>query len=245
MGCLSVLTALAGGVGAEAAGLTLFASTKDDLGAVLSILKSFWDMIAQIVGFFTEKTTEAGMEPDLVIVLFLVFVLTLWLASGCWAASIAGARRHSVKLSFAIGLAVPLFYPLVILFAMDIKGAKDREERAQQEALEEAEQARIREQVAAKAAEEAELTGEASALPAIEEEEQVYDFDFFKRIAYDEDGNVTGPWLIRYGSNEIIAPTVADILPHAVVVEIPQGSEGKLQRIRIPYGMITACELMR
>lgn len=223
----------------NAAGTTIIrAGTKEDVGAVLGILQAIVRSLVGIVAFFVDKTIGAGIEADAAVVVFLLFVLTIWLWSACWAGSISRMRRHSPALHFAIGLLLPLVYPLVILFAMDVRGARGREKRIRDEEEVAADDDRIRKAVAA--------SGTKGVPEEVEEElKQVFDYDFFKRISFDEDGNPTGPWLIKYGGNEVIAPTIADALPHAVVVEIHQGEEGRLQRIRVPYAKITACELMR
>ena len=68
-----------------------------------------------------------------------------------------------------------------------------------------------------------------------------YDSSYFTRIALDENGNVTGPWLIKYADTEVIALRIVSALDQVVVIEI-QGREDQSQKIRIPYSKISACE---
>jgi len=212
--------------------------TRDDIGAVVGILQSILRVLTAWTNFFIDRTVEAGINPDPEILLILVVVLTVWLGMACWASSIAAARRHSPKLHFVIGLAIPLVYPLVILFAMDVKGARARQKQIEAEEIERLEEERLRELAARGDGADAASKGEGEA-------DTIFDMAFFKRIAHDEDGQSTGPWLIRYANSEVIAPTIVDTLDHAVVIEIHQEGKDQLQKIRIPYAAIASCDLMR
>ena len=117
---------------ASASGPVVHASILGDIGSISGIIRAIIDTVTSITQFFVEKTTAAGIDPNWEIVFVLCVLLTLWLGSGCWAGSIAEARRHSDKVHFLLGLLVPWAYPLTILFAMDVKGAKDRAAEAAQ-----------------------------------------------------------------------------------------------------------------
>ncbi|MBT3374831.1 MAG: hypothetical protein HN742_40870 [Lentisphaerae bacterium] len=218
--------------------LRFLAAVKDDVGAVVGILQAILRVLTAWTTFFVDRTVEAGINPDIEIVIAIMLILTVWLGMACWSSSIASARRYSPKLHFLIGLALPLVYPLVILFAMDVKGARGRQKQIEAEQEAELEEERLRALAAGTEAASAEgAEGQA--------DDTVFDMAFFKRIAHDEDGQSTGPWLIRYANNEVIAPTIVDTLEHAVVIEIHQDGTDQLQRIRIPYGTIASCDLMR
>lgn len=219
--------------------LRFLAGTREDVGAVVSIFQSLLRVLTAWTTFFIDRTVEAGIKPDIEVVLLIMVVLTVWLGMACWASSIACARRHSPKFQFAVGLVIPLVYPLILLFAMDVKGARARQKQLEAEEAERLEEERLRELAAGTGGDGAEGAKDQ------EEEDTIFDMAFFKRIAHDEDGQATGPWLIRYANNEVIAPSIADTLDQAVVIEIHQEGTDQLQRIRIPYATITSCDLMR
>jgi hypothetical protein len=163
----------------------------------------------------------------------MVVALTVWLASGCWAGSIAGARRHSIVGHFFLGLLVPYVYPFFCLFAMDIRGAKERA-RARKEEQEKAEQERqMRERAAEMEKAEQLAAGKGGTGPS-------YDADHFQEIMLDENGNPTGPWVIGFGETVVHAQRICEAMPTLVVVEIADNT-GQTQRLRIPYNKITSC----
>ena len=94
-----------------------------------SWLRTAWAIIVKIAEFIA-KLARAGLEilgaeqvefnPVYGGAMLLVF--TVMLGSGCWAASIALSRRHSGWLHFLLGFFLPGLYPVVILFAMNLKG---------------------------------------------------------------------------------------------------------------------------
>lgn len=196
------------------------------------ILILIWEGFMGVVRFFAERTTEAGVEVDPLILIGLVVILTIWLGSGMWASSIAASRRHSGKLHMAGGLLIPYLYPLIIMFALDIKGTKERERQKvadeEKRQAEEEEKKRI-----------AEMMGRAEA--EAEEQEQSFTPEYFDSIARDEEGNPTGPWRIVFGDTEVKALRIIEPLPEALSVEI-EGRDGEPQKFRIPYSRITECE---
>lgn len=180
--------------------------------------------------FFAGETADADIALDPLVLLGLILLATLCMVSGFWAGSIAASRRHNMWLHMLGGILLPFAYPLAILFALDLRGAKERERaKREKEEAAKAEEAE-RERLARLAAEEAE-----------EEAAVVYDRDYFKKIARDESGNPTGPWLIRYNNLSVCAIQIADCLDEVLVVEIETPS-GDRQRIRIRYVLIEACE---
>lgn len=200
---------------------------------IRDILFSLWGAFLAMVAFFQEKTVEANIDVWPPLIIAVVFLVTIWLASGCWAGSIAGARRHSIKTHFVLGLLVPYLYPAVCLFAMDIKGARERAE-AQRRQLEAEEQEReMRERAA-------ELERAEQLAAGLGEAQQVYDQEYFSDIMLDEDGSPTGPWVIGFGETVVHARRICEALANVVVVEIADNT-GQTQRIRVPYAKITSC----
>jgi hypothetical protein len=203
---------------------------------IKDILIGLWGSFVSLVAFFAEKTQEAGIDADPLILAALVILLTVWFGSAAWAGSIAGSRHHSTKLHFVLGLVVPYLYPLIILFAMDVKGAGERERtrKEQQEA-----------QIAAE--EEKRRVAEMLETPQDEfdaepvEEKPDWDMEYFDRISRDENGNPTGPWRIVYGDTEVIALRIVDALPQNVLVEV-EGDDERGHRLRIPYSRIVSCD---
>jgi len=206
------------------------------MALVIDFLRAIFDIIAGIVARFAQATGEAHIAADPLLLVLIAIVLTIWLGSACWAGSIAEMRRHAPKLHFFIGLVLPLLYPLVILFALDVKGAKARDRERQRE----------KEQAAAAAApvQPAAVDSPDIDLPieqAEAKEETTLDEHYFTDIALDDQGNPTGPWRITYGDTEIVAQRIVDALPHAVVIET-LAADGKAHKIRIPYSKISGCE---
>lgn len=204
---------------------------------IKDILLGIWQALLSLVHFFSERTQAAGIMVDPLLIVALLVLVTLWLLSGSWASSIASSRRHSALLHFVLGMCVPFGYPLFILFAMDVKGAKERERKqqavkAKEDAVQE-ERRRVAEMVGR------ELLVEPEA--EVKEEKEHFDTAYFERIARDEQGNPTGPWRIVFGGNEVKVLRILEPLPDVVSVEI-ETREGGRAKFRIPYGRITECE---
>jgi hypothetical protein len=206
---------------------------------IKDILLGIWQALLTMVQFFTERTTEAGITVDWPLIAFLLGVITLWLVSGCWASSIASSRRHSAVLSFVLGLAAPYLYPVLILFVMDVKGAKERRQKQDAAKAKDAAAADERRHVA-------ELVGRdlLEGAPEAGEEQvpaEVFDAAYFERIARDEQGNPTGPWRVVFGGSEVKVSRILEPLADVVSVEI-ETREGGRAKFRIPYARITECE---
>lgn len=203
---------------------------------IKDILIGLWGSFVSLVAFFAEKTREAGIDVDPLVLAVLAVALTIWLGSAAWAGSIAGSRHHSTKLHFVLGLAAPYLYPLIILFAMDVKGASARE-RARKE----------QEEAELSAQEEKRRVADMLETPRDEfedepvEETPQWDMAYFDRISRDENGNPTGPWRIVYGDTEVIAVRIVDALPQNVLVEV-EGDDERGHRLRIPYSRIVSCD---
>lgn len=211
---------------------------------IKDILLGLWQALLSVVHFFADRTSKAGIEIDFLIIAILLTVIGIWLLSACWASSIASSRRHSPILHFVLGFVAPIGYPLFILFAMDIKGAKDRE-RKLQEALakgqeEENEKRRVADLVGRELTETPDQPADAEA-EAEAEEKVVFNTEYFTRIARDEQGNYAGPWRVVFGGSEVKVLRILEPLAEVVSVEIETRDGGKA-KFRIPYARITVCE---
>jgi len=206
---------------------------------IKDILLGLWQALLSLVHFFADRTSKAGIEIDVLIIALWLAAIAVWLLSACWASSIASSRRHSALLHFLAGLCVPIGYPLFILFAMDIKGAKARE-RKQQEAMAkgqevEDEKRRVAEMVGQ------ELTAMPDEPAEPQAPEPVFTTEYFTRIARDEQGNYAGPWRVVFGGTEVKVLRILEPLAEVVSVEIETRDGGKA-KFRIPYARITVCE---
>ncbi|MDX9981226.1 MAG: hypothetical protein RBU25_14465 [Lentisphaeria bacterium] len=204
---------------------------------MLYIIREYLTMVLEwLMGkahFFAGETAEADIALDPFVLIALVLLATLAMISGFWAGSIAASRRHAMWLHILLGMALPFAYPVAILFTLDLHGAKEREQaKREKEETAKAEQAE-RERVAQLAGRQAKE--EAANAPVS------YDRDYFKKIARDESGQLTGPWLIRYKDHNICALHIVDCLDEVLVVEI-ETPGGDRQRIRVRYVLIESCE---
>jgi len=192
-------------------------------------LYMFWTALCSIVSFFAEKTAESGIEVNPLILVAITLLLSVWLVSGTWAASVAGSRQRSVVFHFFCGMLFPFVYPFVATFALDVRGAGQRAKalREEQETEAEAEAARLMDRQQAEALDR-------------EDAPDQFDRDYFKRIARDADGMPTGPWLVSFNEQEVKVLKIVDVLDEVVAFEI-DGDDGKTQRIRVRYSLIESC----
>jgi hypothetical protein len=206
---------------------------------IKDILLGIWQALLSLIHFFSERTSAAGITMDWPLIVFLLVLVTLWVLSACWASSIASSRRHSALLSFVLGFCVPYAYPIVILFTMDIKGAKERQQKQEETKAKNAAAENERRHVA-------ELVGrdvladssEGGDEPAAK---RVFNAAYFEGIARDEQGNPTGPWRVVFGDNEVKVSRILEPLADVVSVEI-ETRDGGRAKFRIPYARITECE---
>lgn len=201
------------------------------------ILISIWQGLLGLIDYFSKQTTAAGITVDWPLIVVLLVLLTLWLVSACWASSIASGRRHSPVLSFVLGLLAPYVYPIFILFAMDIKGAKERQQKQEAAKAKDAAVEDERRHVAELLGRE----GGGADGEAEEEVKPVFDTAYFERIARDEQGNPNGPWRVIFGGSEVKVLRILEPLPDVVSVEI-ETREGGRAKFRIPYARISECE---
>ena len=203
---------------------------------LIKVINAICRMVYVIVWYFIDLTVAADIRPNYLGFVFLLAVLTVLLWSACWSASIAERRWHSPALHFALGVVVPVVYPIILVFTMDVRGARQRAELRIREEEEQAEGAPL-ERARRRAAETPDRVDEAFIGPG----GVVFNRDYFRRLAIDEEGRPTGPWLITFGDSDVVAERIVDSLDHAVVVEV-RGDEGALDKIRVPYAKIRGCD---
>lgn len=201
---------------------------------IKDIIFSIFGAFFGVIGYFVDKTVEAGVQPDPLVVAAIVIVLTILIGSGALAGTVAGMRERSILVHGCIGVLIPYIYPLVLVFVLDVKGAAQR--------------AKARKEEEKLAAHEEEMNRRTAGIIDSEEEEDVFseertqfNQEYFQRIARDENGAPTGPWVIAFSGNEMVVERICEPLPEVVVVEI-RISEEETSRIRIPYARITSCE---
>lgn len=203
---------------------------------ITDVIRSIVLGIGSLIDYFVGKTAEAGISPDPLICALLLIILTVWIGFGCWAGSIAGARKHSQMPHFILGMCIPVIYPLIIMFVLDVKGAKERQKKLQELRADE-EKARAEKEAggAEKAADAPEV------MPGgVPEEEPVFDAQYFENIRLDDDGNPTGPWSIVCGESQFHVLGIVECLAEVLVVET-EARDGQIQKMRLPYAKITQC----
>ena len=92
-----------------------------------------WHWLCKTTVKFYKATGKADFDCDFQVTVFLAFLVLFLLGSACWVASIAASRRHNAVVHFILGLLFPWVYPIIILFAMDIKGAKQMRENLERQ----------------------------------------------------------------------------------------------------------------
>jgi hypothetical protein len=203
---------------------------------LIQYLVEVWEWLIRKTQFFAGETAGADISLSLGTMLIILALLTVCMGSAFWAGSVAASRKHNLWLHALIGLVAPLVYPAIIMFTLDLKGAKEREQsKVEQEAAAKAEQAerdRLAQVIGRSPGEEDE-EAEAAAVS--------YDRDYFKKIARNESGQLTGPWMISYNNQSVCALHIVDCLDEVLVIEIEIPS-GDRQRIRIRYALIQGCE---
>jgi len=200
-------------------------------------LQEVWAFVVWLAGKFVAiaqfclgKLLAENVSFNFLAAVLLVLATTILIGSGCWAASIALSRRHSGWLHFLLGALMPGLYPLVIMFAMGLKGERQRKKQMAAERLareKEAEEKRLIMEIQGIQPQEA----------PIEEDEGKFNAQYFERIARDADGNKAGPWKVNFAGSDIVVQEILDVQADFVLVEMI-GREGTHEKIRIPYSKV-------
>ncbi len=198
---------------------------KVSAAASSSPLSAVTDFIHDFLYIAGENGAAPVARFDLQETIATLVIMTLLLASAFWAASIASARRHNAILSFILGLVVPIVYPLVILFTMDIPGKWDfaaEEEKAKARQSQQPEEPATDDKAQPEAG--ADLPFEPTP-------------DYFSKIARDDEGKPAGPWECTFGGNRITVLQILDVLPNCISVEF-RDARPEARKMRILYEKI-------
>jgi hypothetical protein len=203
-----------------------------------------------LLKFSLDSLRETGAVASSGVAVFLLLLVTLWLGAACWASSIAETRGWPPKAHFFLGLLVPFAYPFLLL-----KGLADKvlpgflltaARPAESEPV--AETPAPRATVAlppgmSTAAPAPSPAAVPAAAPSAQETLATpFDQAFFRKVAADLKGAPVGPWRVQYGGVEVTANRIVEALPNVVVLEIVSKADGSIQRIRVPYAKIEACD---
>jgi hypothetical protein len=183
-----------------------------------------------IARFCLEKLLAENVSFNFPAAVLLVLATTILIGSGCWAASIALSRRHSGWLHFLLGALMPGIYPLVIMFAMGLKGERKRKKQR-------AAERRAREKEEEEKRLVMEIQGIQPQEEPVEEDEGEFNAQYFERIARDASGNKAGPWKVNFAGADIIVQEILDVQADFVLVEMT-GREGTNEKMRIPYSKV-------
>ena len=191
-----------------------------------------WNWLCDTTVGFYKATGKADVDCDFGVTLILAILVLFFLGSACWSASIAACRRHNAFIHFIIGLALPWIYPIFILFAMDIKGAK-----AMKKALEK----QKAEAEAAEAERQKAIQINSGENAAEETPESEWNQNRFEKMSRNADGSLAGPWNVVYGGRQVKVIHIIEAFPEMVSVEFDDG-KGNTLKIRIPYSKIESWE---
>lgn len=200
-----------------------------------AILQKITEFIFSISQLGLEKLGAEQVEFNPLYGAVMLLVFGVLLGSGCWAASIALGRRHAGWLHFLLGFFLPGIYPIVILFAMNLKGEGQRRKRLKDDSQLKGRQEIERQQML-------ELQGLGSpSEEKVEEEKKVWNQRYFERIARDDAGELAGPWNVVVAGNSFVVLQIIDAQESVVLVETT-GREGGTQKLRLPYNKIESWE---
>ena len=192
-----------------------------------------WHWLCKTTVGFYKATGKAEFDCDFDVTVFLAFMVLFFMGSACWSASIAACRRHNAVLHFILGLLFPWIYPAIILFTLDIKGAKAMREQLEKEKkeAEEAEAERQRNIQLNK--------GDDEIFAA--ETESVWNQARFEKMARNYDGSLAGPWDVIFGGRHVRVRHILEAFPEVVSVEF-EDDKGNMLKMRIPYAKIESWE---
>lgn len=203
---------------------------------ICKLAKGFWEWVTSNV--HTMLIEELGLTTtDPKILVTLIAILTIMLASGAWAASIAQMRRHRAPAFFILGFFTFFVGPAYLLYHLEIKGEKEQKEEfariAAEKRAEAAERKRLEEEQAKERGEEEP--------PAVSATGIVWDKDYFTSIQRKDDGTPAGPWDVTYNGVDVVVTEIKEVLPECIQVSFIN-QEGTALVGRIPYSKIEKWE---
>lgn len=197
--------------------------------------KAAWEWLSTNV--HTMLIQDMGMgDANLVALFVMLAIITVMLASGAWAASIAQMRRHNGLPYFFLGLFTFFVGPISLLFTLEIKGEKEQLERFAQDAAKKRAEEEERKQ---KEAMQARERGQEA--PAVSSEGVVWNKDYFASIQRKEDGSPNGPWKATYNGVTVRVEEILEALDECIQARIVN-QEGVVIVGRIPYSRLQEWE---
>jgi len=198
------------------------------LKTIWAALIKAWEWFCGVVQTCVEKLLAEDVTYNPKAIFLMLVIVTIMLASGFWAASIAKSRRYNPILHFLIGCVSFFVYPIIILLAMNIKGSTDIVAASKPEDDESKllEAMKAQEEAAAQAAKEAEEAANGDWSQA-----------YFTRIARKADGTPAGPWHVVFAGTPIVVRQILEVLPDTVVTEI-EAEDGETRKLRIRFNKI-------
>ena len=165
--------------------------------------------------------------------------MVIWFFSGCYSASIAEARIRNPWIHFVLGIALPVVYPLVILFKLSVYVPPEGEGEGKE--TEKSRQMEGPPPVETAPPAMAEAGAAIVDTQMVDSPDLAFDKSYFKQVAIDVSGNHRGPFIFKIQGNELKVEKILDSLDDAVILEFVS-ADGKTQSIRAPYKNIESCK---
>ena len=207
----------------------------------------FFGSFEWLIDFIKEwllQASESGFTPSIGSLIMLTIVFLLVVGSGMAAMTIAETKNRYRPLHAMLGMLLPIVYPALLFFVLPefkikSKGEKDAEALVESmgAAASEAPKSELR------AVQKADKKGVDSNLDRAIVESEILDQQYFARIATDENGNPTGPYMLELDDDRILSINkISAALDQVLSVEMGKGDEEK-KTIRLPYSKIKSCQL--
>ncbi len=187
-------------------------------------------LLRDYISFASENAMTVGICSGLTLV---------WIWSGCYSASIGEVRLRNPWVHFALGLTAPVIYPLIILFTLPVYTPTVESEEVAAAAVARADGAPPVGTVKA-SQDSAPMAPAMVDTNMIESTDIGYNDKYFRQIMIDAAGNERGPFEFIIRGDKMKVERIVEPLPTNVLIEFIS-SDGKLQKIRVPYKNIDSC----
>lgn len=207
----------------------------------------FFGSFEWLITFIKEwfmQASESGFTPNIGSLIMLTIVFILIVGSGMAAMTIAETKNRYRPLHAVLGMFLPIVYPALLFFVLPefkikSKSEKDVEDLLQGMGLDSSEVPKSE----LRSVQKADQKGVDSSLDQVILEREVFDQQYFARIATDENGNPTGPYMIELDDDRVLSINkILAALEQVLSVEMGEGDEEK-KTIRLPYAKIKSCQL--
>lgn len=207
----------------------------------------FFGSFEWLITFIKEwflQASESGFTPNIVSLIMLTILFLLIVGSGMAAMTIAETKNRSRPLHAVLGMFLPLVYPALLFFVLPefkikSKNEKDLENLIEGMGVDSAELPKSE----LRSVQKADKAGVDISLDKAILETEVLDQQYFARIATDENGNPTGPYMLELDDDRILSINkISAALDQVLAVEMGETEEDK-KTIRLPYAKIKSCQL--